>query len=313
MVIIIIIITNTTLIILSKLFQWFNLQISKDLSNSRHTRNVINDICPKQLSALVQTCDACYIGITSFVFVAYDHFCKDESTEELYEIGHIWRRNCTILSCDESLKITQREAGCPQGCLIDNNNANKCCPVCQSKLTCTAKEIVIAIPLPLLRDADPVRLGLSDPKCRPIVNSSHVTFRTELSACGTELSKTPNGFKYSNFLQKNPSMSKIVVRPWLKFSCFYRSKVSYTHYQQVPSFRVSLSTLKQNKQITIHYTSEYGDIFEGQSKMRFVKGSHVYVAVFGNKISPDSHYLVLESCILTSTRISNRRQLISKG
>eukprot|EP00794_Sanderia_malayensis_P010965 gene10965-12127_t len=243
-------------------------------------------------------------------------FCKDDFNGKLHNVGEVWSRNCTRFSCEENSVVSRKNVACPQVCLVGNNDANKCCPVCKLKLTCSPKELLLEIPMPLLRGADPTLLSLTDSNCRAIVNATHAVLKTGLSSCGTRLSRPHRKFRYSNLVQKNYllTQSRMIVRPLVRFSCMFSNVLSSFHDQtRVPSFIVSVASLQKNSKITMHYTNEGGEALLGKKKMKFAKGTPIFVAIYGHNINRRTHFLAVESCVLMAKKLPTRRHLFYQG
>ena len=223
-----------------------------------------------------------------------------------YNPGIVWREHCKEFTCMKNGEILVKNVGCKEICVLKESKMAQCCPICKRKISCNPREIKIEIPRPMLRNKDLLVLSLSDPKCKPIVNKTHVTFRTKLAACRTKFKKTRKGFVYTNTVKKSYS---VIVRPLFKFSCLLT--VKQAHSNILASFKVNRPIVHSMRMV---YTDSSGKALEkSPTNKEVMEGQPVFVQiVVDEKLQPD-RYLVLERCQILSINRKKAYPLLESG
>lgn len=227
--------------------------------------------------------------------------CIDEGKE--YKVGAVWRKKCHDFSCNQGGKVTVKAVKCDGICVSKEDEKSKCCRVCVRKITCKSREITLEIPRPMLRDNDLRRLTLSDQNCKPVINETHVTFRTKPESCGTKLRKARRGIVYTNTVQKSYGF---IARALFKFSCLFKVKYFNINSNLAAGFKV-------NKPQSFTFGMIYTDA-NGRPEKRYptdkqvMEGKHVFVEIRVNEKLKSHQFLVVERCAIISL---NRRKSLA--
>lgn len=230
---------------------------------------------------------------------------------QLYSPGDAWSHECKNFACLTNGSIAVTKLSCPENCVLDASKATRCCPVCKRKLTCSSREIKVELPKKLLKRKDPRKLSLSDLKCKPVINETHLIFKTTLPGCGTHLTKTDRGFLYTNVVQQSV-YGNIIVRPWFRFSCLFKVKSIKTEASKRVKFKVVQPA--QTAVIRMQYTDKKGDIAaHNPMKKEIHEGLPVYVAIVASNVSRNDRYLVLETCQIISLNRKMNFDLVING
>ena len=229
----------------------------------------------------------------------------------LYSPGDAWFYKCQNFTCLKNGSIAVTKLSCPEACVLDASKVTLCCPICKRKLTCSSREIKVELPKKLLKGKDPRKLSLSNLKCKPAINETHLIFKTTLPGCGTKLTKTDRGFFYTNVVQQSV-YGNFIVRPWFRFSCLFMVKSIQTEASKQVKFKVVQHP--QTAVITMQYTDKKGDVTAHNSMRKEIhEGLPVYVAIVASNVSRDDRYLVLETCQIISLNRRKTYNLVLKG
>ena len=232
--------------------------------------------------------------------------CIDDGIE--YSVGAVWRKKCADLRCNERGQVIIKKTACQQICVLKQNTNSACCPICKRKITCNSREIKLEIPRPMLQAKSLGKLTLSDHRCKPIINETHVTFRTKPESCGTKLRKARKGLIYTNTVQKSYIF---IARPLFKFSCLFKVKNFDFDSNLAPSFKVDIP-----KPYTIEmiYTDAVGNTdVQNPSDKRVMEGKHVYVQIKVREKLKRDQFLVVERCNIMSLNRRKTYTLLESG
>ena len=230
--------------------------------------------------------------------------CIDGGNE--YIAGTVWRRKCDELSCNSDGKVIIKSIKCQKLCVSKENERSDCCPLCKRTITCNSRDMILEIPRPMLRAKDLRTLTLSDHKCKPMINETHVTFRTRLESCGTKFRKTRKGFLFTNTVQKSYSF---IARQLFKFSCLF--KVKQFDVDSAPRFKVKVP---QPFTINMVYTDVDGNALkENPTNKQVMEGKGVFVQIRVYEKLKSHQFLVVERCDIVSLNRRKRYPLLEYG
>ena len=232
--------------------------------------------------------------------------CINDGKE--YNAGTVWRKKCDELSCNGDGKVTVKSIKCQRLCVSKKDEISDCCPLCKRTITCNSREMILEIPRPMLRAKDLGKLTLSDHKCKPMINETHVTFRSKLESCGTKFRKARKGLVFTNTVQKSYSF---IARPLFKFSCLFKVRNFDVDSKLAPRFKVKLP-----KPFTINmvYTDMDGKALkENPTNKQVMEGKGVYVQIRVYEKLKSHQFLVVERCSIVSLNRRKRYPLLENG
>ena len=163
----------------------------------------------------------------------------------------------------------------------------------------------------MLRKSDLNRIFLTDLKCRPLRNDTHVVFRTGLTSCGTKFEKTHLGLRYSNVVVRSLLRNKI-IRPLFRFSCYFR--VINPDVDSPKAGQIKVQRPDENVNFVMVYTDEFGNIIKGNPmQTEAIEGKPVFLRISTDRRLKRDRFLVVEKCDIISLNRRKSYSLINQG
>ncbi|XP_065056526.1 uncharacterized protein LOC135684795 [Rhopilema esculentum] len=238
-------------------------------------------------------------------------FCIDEKNGKRHTADSQWQDECDIFKCHSNSSITRHKMECPKRCAPPTDRKSKCCRVCKRSVHCNPNEIRLEIPKEMLHRRDLNRIFLTDLKCRPSRNDSHVVFRTGLTSCGTKFEKTHLGLRYSNVVVRS-LLSNIIIRPLFRFSCYFR--VINPDVDSPKAGQIKVRRPDENINFVMVYTDELGNIIKGNPmQTEAIEGKPVFLRISTDRRLKRDRFLVVEKCDIISLNRRKSYSLINEG
>lgn len=114
-------------------------------------------------------------------------------------------------------------------------------------------------------EVDPYKLRLIDPKCQPMVNYSHVVFRTSLQQCGHKVTELSDRIIYHNIIQQWVDQHDIILRGQgfqIQLQCSYNKRARLANIAIEPGLTINTIQIGQGKgnltfKMDLFNTSDY--------------------------------------------------------